>query len=246
MKIDKRMVGWGAVTVVMVLAAIFFGVRYPLPEPPQPELAGASANVLKLDNLQVRKAIQSNGTLTQVGNATFGGNVAVTGTGSFGALSCTTSNLGNNLVVTGTLMVTDTSTLTGATAANGGLTVGGGFGSTGCSISAAGVLQCDDAATLGGLILTSTEITPTAGQVVTPTAGLYVVNSSGAVSITLGTPAAAGVVVNLYGDDANTVTINDTIIRSTDGNAITFGQYDLVQLISTATEWIAVAKSVNQ
>lgn len=40
---------------------------------------GMTANVLKLDNLQVRKSITSNGTLTQVGATTIGGALGVTG-----------------------------------------------------------------------------------------------------------------------------------------------------------------------
>ena len=49
----------------------------------------------------------------------------------------------------------------------------------------------------------------------------------------------------LYGDDANTITINDTNIRSTDGSAVTIGQYDIVEFMSSGAEWIHVAKSAD-
>jgi hypothetical protein len=97
----------------------------------------------------------------------------------------------------------------------------------------------------GNVILASTEITPTAGQTITAGSGYYKINSSGAVSITLAAPTVAGQVLYLYGDDANTVTVNDTNIRSTDGNAVTIGQYDIVQWISNGTHWVHVAKSAD-
>jgi len=115
-------------------------------------------------------------------------------------------------------------------------------------VDSGGTLTASPGATvsLGNLKLTAADITPTAGQTITPAYGMYVVNSSGAVSMTLAAPAAAGQILYLYGDDANTVTVNDTNIRSTDGNAVTFGQYDLVEFVSSATEWIHLAKSANQ
>jgi hypothetical protein len=122
-------------------------------------------------------------------------------------------------------------------------------GDSGCTIrlnsGAALTAVAGASVTLGNLVLTATEITPTAGQTITPASGMYIINSSGAVSMTLAAPTVAGQVVYLYGDDNNTVTINDTNIRSTDGNAVTLGQYDVVEFISTATEWIHVAKSAD-
>lgn len=116
------------------------------------------------------------------------------------------------------------------------------------TIDSGGSLTASAGATvaLGNLVLTKSDFTPTAGQTLTPAYGMYAVNSSGAVSMTLAAPSEAGQLLVLYGDDANTVTVNDTNLRSTDGNAVTFGQYDVVAFISSATEWIHVAKSVNQ
>lgn len=99
----------------------------------------------------------------------------------------------------------------------------------------------------GALTVGRADITPTAGQTITPEGSysMYTINSSGAVSITLAAPTQAGNILILYGDDNNTVTVNDTNIRSTDGNAVTLGQYDVVLWVSTATEWIHVAKSAD-
>lgn len=110
-----------------------------------------------------------------------------------------------------------------------------------------GATSLSGAVTLGStLIQSSTSITPTAGQTITPTVGFYSVNSSGAVSMTLAACTAAGQLVWLYGDDANTVTVNDTNLLSTDGNAVTFGQYDLVGLMCNGAAWAHAYKSANQ
>lgn len=55
-----------------------------------------------------------------------------------------------DLVASDDLTVADDASITG-TLTVGDLTVGGGYGTTGCSISAAGVLQCDGAGTLASL-----------------------------------------------------------------------------------------------
>jgi len=55
-----------------------------------------------------------------------------------------------DLVASDDLTVGDDATITG-TLTLGDLSVGGGYGSTGCTISAAGVLQCDGAGTLASL-----------------------------------------------------------------------------------------------
>lgn len=108
-------------------------------------------------------------------------------------------------------------------------------------------LAVEDLTLSGALTVGRADITPTAGQTITPESSysMYTINSSGAVSITLAAPTQAGNILILYGDDNNTVTVNDTNIRSTDGNAVTLGQYDVVLWISTATEWIHVAKSAD-
>ncbi len=97
----------------------------------------------------------------------------------------------------------------------------------------------------GALLNSSTAITLTAGQTVTPTYGLYILSATGAVSMTLAACNAPGQQVFLYGDDNQTITVNDTNIRSTDGNAVTLGQYDMVGFMCSGTEWDHLFKSAN-
>lgn len=90
-------------------------------------------------------------------------------------------------------------------------------------------------------------ITPGNGSTLNPAVGFYEVNSAGAVTITLGTTdVVAGQWVWLYGDDANTVTIADTNIRTHDGNALALGQYDLIGMIFDGTAWIQAVELANQ
>lgn len=101
--------------------------------------------------------------------------------------------------------------------------------------------------TIGGMLLqSSTAITlTTAGQTITPSYGLYILSATGAISMTLAACDAPGQVVYLYGDDNQTITVNDTNIRSTDGNAVTLGQYDMVGFMCSGTEWDHLFKSAN-
>lgn len=172
---SKSMIAWVVMVVGVVIAALL-GVRYPLPEPPLDELAGAGRSYVIGNTVNALSLLDSDGTLTVAGASTLTGNVT----------------LGAKLI-----------------------------------------------GSASAITLTS------AGQTITPAYGLYILSTTGAISITLAAPSAAGQVLYLYGDDANTITVNDTNIRSTDGNAVTIGQYDVVEWISTATEWIHVAKSAD-
>ncbi len=109
----------------------------------------------------------------------------------------------------------------------------------------AGSVSAGSLASAGPLIQGTKAVTLTAGLQISPAYSLYLLSSTGAVSMTLAAPTAPGQVLYLYGDDANTITVNDTNIRSTDGNAVTIGQYDIVEFMSTSAEWIHVAKSAD-
>jgi hypothetical protein len=102
----------------------------------------------------------------------------------------------------------------------------------------------DDATIYGFLNLDDTNLTVTTATI-TPTVTMYHADSAGAVTWTLPACSVNGQLLIIYGDDANTITIADSNIRSTDGNAITVGQYDVVVLICVDTEWNHVAKSAN-
>jgi hypothetical protein len=130
----------------------------------------------------------------------------------------------------------------------GTLSNGGGTFTIADAASVTGVSSLGDKATFSGeVVYGATPVTLTAGLTVNPASSYYVVSSSAAVSMTLGTTGAtAGQLVFLYGDDANTVTVNDTNILTTDGNAVTFGQYDIVGFLFNGTSWVHLWKSANQ
>lgn len=155
----------------------------------------------------------------------------------------------NSLTVSG-LVSADSLTVSGAVSA-ADLTVSSAVSATDLTVSRAisttGLTATDDLLVTGDvtlsslLIQSSTSVTLTAGLTITPAYTMYMLDSSGAVSMTLAPPTAAGQTLYLFGNDNNTITINDTNVRTSTGNAITLGQYDVVQWISTATEWIEVA-----
>jgi hypothetical protein len=88
--------------------------------------------------------------------------------------------------------------------------------------------------------------TITDGETLTPTVTVYALDSAAAVTMTLAASASEGQPLILIGDDNNTITINTTNLRTTDGNAVTVGQYDVVMFVYQDSEWLHVAKSANQ
>jgi hypothetical protein len=97
-----------------------------------------------------------------------------------------------------------------------------------------------------GLLYGTISITATNGQTITPTYTIYRINAAGAVTITLAACSADSQPLLLYGEDAQTITVADTNIRTTDGNALGFNQYDIVEMICINSEWNLVAESNNQ
>jgi hypothetical protein len=99
----------------------------------------------------------------------------------------------------------------------------------------------------GMFIATASQLTPSNNDTLTIAASFNVINSSGDITITLGTTnAVAGQLVWLYGDDAHTVLIADTNILTSDGNALSIGQYDAVEMIFNGTKWVELLKIANQ
>jgi hypothetical protein len=138
----------------------------------------------------------------------------------FSALSTT------NLTVTDDATITDDLTVTDDATVSGDLTV-------------AGTTTLQAIVSLSAANLTVTTAT------ITPTVSAYHADSSGAVTWTLPACSVNGQLLIIYGDDNNTITIADSNLRSTDGNAVTIGQYDVVLFICFDTEWNHVAKSAN-
>ncbi len=89
----------------------------------------------------------------------------------------------------------------------------------------------------GLLTVTQTELTATT-TTITPTATFYHLDSAAAVTITLAACSTEGQLLILYGDDNNTITVADSNIRTTTGNALQIGQYDVALFVCDDTEWI--------
>ena len=138
-----------------------------------------------------------------------------------------------DITATDDLVVTDDSTLTDDTAIGGDLTVTGAASVTGNT-------------TLAALLLASTTtVTVTDGDIITPTTTAYILDAAAAVTITLGSACTDGQPLFTFGNDAVTVTIDDTNVRTNDGALQTVGQYDLVSWICISSEWVEISDSAN-
>lgn len=89
-------------------------------------------------------------------------------------------------------------------------------------------------------------VTVTNGLVITPAYTVYALDSAGAVTLTLGASASEGQLLYLIGDDANNVTVADTNIRTSTGNALVIGQYDVAAFVYQDSEWIELLLLANQ
>lgn len=137
-----------------------------------------------------------------------------------------------DLTATDDLAVGDNAAITGL------LTVGETLGVTGNATFAG-------SATLDTTITERTTLTATT-TTITPTHTFYALDSAAAVTITLAASGTDGQMLVLIGDDANTITIADTNIRTSDGNALTLGQYDIVVMQYLDSEWHEWLKLANQ
>lgn len=95
------------------------------------------------------------------------------------------------------------------------------------------------------LVGASTAVTVTDGMVITPTHTTYVLSAAGAVGLTLGASCDTGQMLYLYGEDAQTITVADTNIYTTDGSTVAIGQYDVVGWICNGNKWFHLFKSAN-
>lgn len=154
--------------------------------------------------------------------------------------------------VTGDAEFDKTIDVDGAATLNSSLAVGGGYGSTGCTLSAAGVLQCNGAATIDGaatvtgnatfsafIVRSSASITPTDGGTLTPTAEIMTLTPAGALGTALGA-CTTGYSTILYNSVNANVVITDTGNFIGAGNA-TLGQYDALRLICIDSKWVQVS-----
>jgi hypothetical protein len=143
--------------------------------------------------------------------------------------------------------------------------VGGGYGSTGCSLSAAGVLQCDGAATIGGAASVAGAATFTGNidangdlalagllrpecatsaltgtQTLTPTASCYLLSGTSTLTLTLGT-VTTGTLTTLV-RTGNADLVLPSAIKTSDSD---LNQYDGTVLVYDGSEWVQIGVSAN-
>jgi len=126
-----------------------------------------------------------------------------------------------------------TETHTAASALDGGATVGGGFGSTGCTISTVGALSCDGAATIGGAATITGTLTLAGAEMSGP------VRFGSASTVVSGTLIAHGLAttptVALLTAGATITT--PLFVQATNATSITVGINDEVSV--TTVYWLA-------
>jgi hypothetical protein len=106
-------------------------------------------------------------------------------------------------------------------------------------VTAGDDLAVTDDTTLSGLLnLGATTLTVADASTITPASSFYHLDSAGAVGTTLAACSVDGQLLVLFGDDANNITIADTNVRTSTGNAVVMGQYDVTVWICETTEWI--------
>lgn len=164
-----------------------------------------------------------------------------------------TSSLNGNTTIAGTVLVdgqADANQLTvqgHTTQTTNLLTLEQSDGTDVLTITNAGRLNASSDISHDGLLIGSTTtVTVTDGQTITPTTSLYILDAAGAVTVTLAACSNNDQQLRLFGNDAQTITVADTNIRTTDGDVVTLGQYDIVGWNCVSTEWIHAYKSANQ
>ena len=172
------------------------------------------------------------------GNTVVGGTLAANGGFSVDSPAFTVADTSGNTVIAGTL------------AANGGITVDtSNFtvnGTTGALLTASTFSAGDKSTFNGEVVYATSEITPASGSSLTVGYTAYLINTSGNITMTLATTGAtAGQIVIIYGLDANNITINDTNLKSSDGNTIVLGQYDICIFFFDGTSWVELSKTAN-
>lgn len=115
-----------------------------------------------------------------------------------------------------------------------------------------GALDADSTANIAGALTLQALLYPsvadetiTDGETLTPTVTTYNLSSGGAVTMTLAAAGTEGQILILCGDDANTITINDTNVRTNDGTVQTIGQYDCIVWMYIDSEWLELSESNN-
>jgi hypothetical protein len=118
---------------------------------------------------------------------------------------------------------------------------------TAVSVSASGNLTVTGNGSLSGLLTASCVTSVLTGdQTLTPTASCYQFTPADNLSLTLEVEPAGTILFMQNISETYTVWITDTNIRTTDGDGVSLGEYDIAIWQSTGSEWYLVANSANQ
>lgn len=204
-------------------------------------ITSGTGSITMTDSLNVTSTVDFDDTLNVDGAVTFNSTFDVDGnvTSGTGAFTIT-----DNVNVTGTVDFDSTLNVDGAATVdsldvdNGGITLQNDE-----TIGNA----TDNYITLGGgVVFNSTTITVTDAQTLTPTVyNGYRLNAAGEVTITLAVCSQDFQLLVLYGEDSQTININDTNVRTNDGAAQTLGQFDVITWMCINAEWVELSESNN-
>jgi len=241
---QQRLIRW-ALATVLVFALAFVGIKYPepgdIPDFPMPDDIVALGTT-NFDTVAASDDVTVGDDLTVTDAATVSGAAALNGGITADTSAFSVADTSGNTVIAGSL------------AANGGITADSTaftVADTSGNVATAGTLDVTGAATFANdltiddtLNIDDTSYALTGAQTLTPTASYYAINSSAAVTITL-IDGSNGDFLTLVNLSANNAIIADTNIRTSTGSAITLGQYDVLLLLFTGTEWYQIALAAD-
>jgi hypothetical protein len=116
-----------------------------------------------------------------------------------------------------------------------------------------GALDADSTANFAGAVTLQSTLYPsfadetiTDGETLTPTYTIYALDCASEVTMTLAASGTEGQLLILIGDDTGPININDTNVRTNDGNAQALGPYDVITWVYQDSEWIEISESDNE
>lgn len=235
---------FSATILVLALVLGYFGVTLPLqPEIPTPLPPQDLSGYVTYEELAlVQRNIEALQTLPDMGATRF----TVSGDDSY-STSCYQMQGGSEWVADSGCTW---ALLSGATLeAQAGATIdlAGGLSSSVGAVTVTDSMVVTDNLSITNLFLPGfANETISDGEILTPTKTVYALDSAGAVTLTLAASASEGQLLFLIGDDNNNVTVADTNVRTSTGNALVIGQYDVAAFVYQDAEWIQLLLLANQ
>jgi len=233
---DKQWIGW-LITVLLIVASTWLGVRLP-DLPPVP--GAVSQGVTNLSDLELSGGLTGTGPnrlAIPTAQATATPGLVIDSSGIANPFEV-------RVAATPMFAIEDDGRFRFSASAASQLNMNGqpivNLGNTGTDfVASTGGLNLAGDLDLAALLqLSFADLAVSDGDTITPTVTVYALDTTGAVTITLAASADEGQLLILLNDDANAVLINDTNLRSSDGNAITLaGAHDAGVFIYQDSEW---------